>query len=368
MRSASVLAATVLVLTTACVPPPEPPDTGPPDITSFGAPGAPHVDPALVPLAWTVADPDGDDLSCRLDGDGDGTWDHTLTPCPLTGSRNVRVPAGAYTARLEVSDGTHTTSATVGYDVAPDVVTEGFDLEIRPSTPLDADLVAAFEWAAARWESAVVRGLSDMAVTLPPGQCSVGSAAYDGVVDDIVVDVSVQPIPGYAGLGGPCVFGPDYLPRYGAVQVNPESIPFLRAAGVLDELALHELAHVLGFGTIWNYNRSLVAATGTPDSRFIGPRASAEYSALGGVGGIPTDTVGGIDTGHWHPDLIGSEVMTPGLGGVDGAPLSSMTIASMADLGYRVDRDVADPYTLPVTPTARRTATSLRDLAVAPLG
>lgn len=348
MRRMLMLGVSVLVAAVgACTPAPEPPTNRAPIVSSFSAPGPPHVEPALVPLAWAVADPDGDRLTCRLDGDGDGTWDRTIDPCPAGGSRNLTPAAGSYTARLEVSDGTHTTSATVGYDVAPEVVSEGFDLVIRPSTPLDADLLAAFEWAASRWETAAVRGLSDMAVTLPPGQCSVGSAAYDGVVDDIVVDVSVQPTPGYAALGGPCLYGPDSLPRYGSVQVNPDSIEFNRQVGSLEELALHELAHVLGVGIIWNFNRSLLIGDGTSDQFFVGPRAMAEFSALGGSGGIPVYDVNGIGTGHWDWWAVGAETMTT-IG--DGTPLSTITIASLADLGYAVDLGAADPFSLPSSP------------------
>ena len=311
-------------------------------MSTFEVLGAPHVDPALVPLRWRVSDPQDDDLTCRLDGDGDGTWDASFDPCPTEASRNaVSVAAGTHTARFEVSDGSHATTRTTTYSVAPPTSTEDFDIEIRPAGPMDADVVAAFEAAAARWEAAIVRGLGDQSVTVPAGSCGTNSAGIDEVVDDLVVEVSMVPYFPYAAWAAPCVYGPDHLPRYGFVEVNSVTLDGVRSTGVLDELTLHELGHVLGFGVVWQFNRNLVAGADGVDPRFTGPRALAEYSALGRSGGIPIMTIDGAWQPHWESAFF-EELMAriP-----DGAPLSRMSIASMADLGYAVDLDAADPYT-----------------------
>jgi hypothetical protein len=311
-----------------------------PVVSSFTAPGEPHVAPALLPLRWAVADPQGDEFSCRVDGDGDGVWDHTLDPCQPSGSRNVEaVGAGTHTARFEVSDGAHTTVATTTYAVAP-AATEGFDIVIRPADAVADDVVAAFEAAAARWEESIVAGLSDLPASVAAGACGVDGAPFDGVVDDLVVNVSMRDIP-HAAWAAPCVYGPDDLPRFGFVELSPDLLPGIRSSGVLDELALHELGHVLGFGVVWQLNRDLVEDLGSTDPRFVGPRALAEYSALGRSGGIPVMTIDGAWQPHWESAFF-EEIMAriP-----DGAPLSRMTIASMADVGYTVDLTAADPYT-----------------------
>ena len=333
MRCA-VLAVGVVAAATACVPPPEPQE---PVVSTFEALGAPHVEPALVPLRWKVSDAQGDTLTCRLDGDGDGSWDLTLDPCPANASRNApSVAAGTHTARLEVTDGVETTVATTTYTAGAPTSTEGFDLVIRPLDDLDPDVLAAFEAAASRWEEAIVRGLSDLHVAVDTGPCA-SDLPFDEVVDDLVVVVSYEDIPPVA-WAAPCSYGPDGLPRLAFVEVNPELVPNLRLLGSLDEMAVHELGHALGFGVIW---QGLVAGMDTPDPRFTGPRALAEYSALGRSGGIPVGTIDGLWQPHWDSTFF-EEVMArlP-----DGAPLSRMTIASMADLGYAVDLDAADPYT-----------------------
>lgn len=334
-----LLAAVVLLVVAACAPPPP---SQAPAISSFRALGAPHVEPALVPIEWAVEDPQGDALTCRLDRDGDGVWDDTFDPCPGAASRNVAdVAAGTHTARLEVSDGTRTTVATTSYTVAARSSVEDFDIVIRPTADVPTDVLAAFEWAAARWEDSITRGLSDLPVTLGAGSCSAGSAAFDGVVDDLVVNVSMQVIPP-AAWASPCVYGPDGLPRFGFVELNPQLLPNLRTLGVVDEVALHELGHVLGFGVLWQAGRNLVAGANGPDPRFVGPRALAEYSTLGRAGGgIPLMTIDGAMQPHWESAFF-EEIMArvP-----DGAPLSRMTIASMADLDYAVNLDAADPYT-----------------------
>ncbi len=337
--------AVILLGAAACAPPPEPPiDPQAPVVSTFRVLGSPHVEPALVPIDWVVSDLQGDAMICRLDGDGDGDWDQSFDPCPTTASRNISsVGAGRHTARFEVSDGTHTTVTTATYTVDPPASTEGFDIVIRPSGPVEADVLAAFQDAASRWEQAIVRGLGDMAVTFDDELCGYNTEPFDGVVDDLVVNLSMRVIPP-AAWAAPCVYGPEGLPRVGYVEVNPELLPGLRDLGVLDEIAVHELGHVLGFGTVGQFFNN-VTGSDTVDPRFTGPRALAEYSLLGRSRGIPVMTVDGVMQPHWESVFFGPEIMATG---AEGSSVSRLTIAAMADLGYSVDLGVADPYAPPV--------------------
>ena len=63
---------------------------------------------------------------------------------------------------------------------------------------------------------------------------------------------------------------------------------------------------------------------------------------------VPVENRGGRGTAdaHWRDAVFGTELMT-GFVGRTGNPLSLMTIASLADLGYQVDRNAAEPYSLP---------------------
>ncbi len=79
-----------------------------------------------------------------------------------------------------------------------------------------------------------------------------------------------------------------------------------------------------------------------------GAGAVAEYAALGGNGPVPVEDTGGAGTagGHWRESRFVTELMSGFIGG-PGNPLSRVTAASLADLGYEVDLDAAEPYALP---------------------
>lgn len=335
----------VLLAAAACAgDPPSPPGPAP-VVSSFTALGSPHVEPALVPLHWEAGDPQGDPIRCRLDGDGDGVWDQTLDPCPSPASRNTaEVAAGTHTARLEVSDGENTTVATTTYTVAARGDDETFDIVIRPSGSVDPDVLTAMEQAAVRWERVITRGLTDMPVTTGPGSCGTGSAAFDGVVDDLQINLSMQDIPA-AAWATPCVYGPDDLPRLGMVEFDPDLVPDQTALHQLDEIAVHEIGHVLGFGVVWQRGRDLVLGADGPDPRFVGPRARAENSRLGRLADIPIMIIDGVISPHWESAFLGPEIMATV---PDGSALSALTVASLADVGYAVDMDAADPYDPPL--------------------
>ena len=63
---------------------------------------------------------------------------------------------------------------------------------------------------------------------------------------------------------------------------------------------------------------------------------------------VPVENTGGPGTadGHWRETVFRNELMS-GFIAAPGNPLSRMTVASLGDLGYKVDLDAAEPYTLP---------------------
>jgi hypothetical protein len=322
----------------------------PPVISWWSAAGGPHVAPALVPLAWTVSDPDGDPLTCRIDRDNNGTWDLTISNCAGTGARNVTEGVGSRIAVLEVSDGTLTTTASTSFTVSSGTA-EPMNITLRVLGSLSGPVQAAFDAARARWEAAIVRGIPDVTVNLTAGQCLSGAAAFSGTVDDVMIDVAVRPIDGSGGilgLAGPCLLsGSDALPRVGVMEFDSADVADLLASGLFTDVVVHEMAHVLGFGTVWNIGRSLLAGAGSPDPRYIGWRGLAEWGALGGTGNVPVEAGGGPSTAdaHWRESVFDNELMTGWLDTIN--PLSKLSIASLADMGYRVDLTQADNYSLP---------------------
>jgi hypothetical protein len=109
------------------------------------------------------------------------------------------------------------------------------------------------------------------------------------------------------------------------------------------------MAHVLGFGTIWNA-LGLLSGAGGSDPRFTGADATAEYNSIFGVAeaSVPVENTGGLGTrdAHWRESVFDNELMTGLLNGGIENPLSRITVASFGDLGYEVNLAAADPFSL----------------------
>lgn len=358
--AAIVAMAAVLV---ACAPAPAGPGTTTtttvltgtaPVVTSFTTPVASVTTPALVPFSWTVADPQGTPLTCTLDVEDDGDVELTVPGCQGTRSRNLTVgTTGPIVVRLTVDDGSETTSATVAFSAAPGP-TETYDVVLRPQSPLSPEAQTAFDAAEARWESVLVAGVPSASVSIGTNACGATNGALSGVVDDVVIDISTTAIDGDGGIlarAGPCLIATvDGLARFGVMEFDLADIGDLFAGGTLDDVIVHEMGHVLGIGTLWDSvpTGSLITGVGTGDPRFLGARAGAEWSALGRTGTVPVEATGGPGTAdsHWRESVFGNELMT-GFINAGSNPLSRLTIASLADLGYLVDLGAADAYSLP---------------------
>ncbi len=347
----------------ACTPTTSTP-AGPraPRISSFAAVGGPFVAPTTVPVAWRVSDANNDTLTCRIDVGADGTWEETVSECDRgtgVGSRLVELPEGPTSVRFEVSDGTFTTTATVIVVVEPDVNPDlAYNIETRPLAPIDPAVQAAFDAAATRWSAAVVRGVPDAEITLSPGQCLDAEPGATLEVDDLVITVEITPIDGEGGVlgsAGPCVVSAeDGLTRVGLMQFDSADVSEMLTGGTFAAVVEHEMGHVLGIGTLWDAPRSLLAGAGGTNPRFTGGRAVAEYSTLGGTAtAVPVENTGGPGTAdaHWREATFGNELMTGWISPTSN-PLSAMSISSLGDLGYAVDRSTADAYSLPTLPSA----------------
>lgn len=332
-----------------------------PSILSFTASSAIGTSPALVTFAWSASDANGDSLTCKIDGNGDGTDDVTIANCEFGGSRNLSVsledPAVArnLTARLRVEDGnTAEVLSTTTYELLPGP-TEPFNITLRGIESLSVATQAAFNQSAAKWEQVLTRGVEDFGAV--PTDCLPGGTAPITSVDDIVIDVSVVPIDGVNGIlgqaGPTCVNLSTNLGLHGVMQFDTADVAALLSNGSFVSVVLHEMAHVLGFGTLWNTTtfggtRNLTQGQGTANPRFTGGRAVAEWSNLGGLSTVPLENTGGVGTvgSHWKESIFGNELMTGYLSPASN-PLSKLTIAQFADLGYHVDLTQADPYSAP---------------------
>lgn len=216
-----------------------------------------------------------------------------------------------------------------------------FRIEVRFRGGLSLAQQDAFAAAARRWSEIITGDLPAIRVN-------------NEVVDDVVIEASGVPIDGPRGtLGqaGPTALRPgSMLPAWGIMQFDTADLAQMEADGSLVRVIIHEMGHVLGFGTIWD-RLGLRQGTGGLNPTFTGANAMREFGALQGVStpvAVPVANTGGPGTrdAHWREQVFGNELLTGFLNaGVN--PISRMSIGHFEDLGYQVDYAAADPYTLP---------------------
>ncbi|MEL6508769.1 MAG: leishmanolysin-related zinc metalloendopeptidase [Pseudomonadota bacterium] len=213
-------------------------------------------------------------------------------------------------------------------------------ITVNFTTPISAPRRAAFERAAQRWDETLNTSFAPVTV--------------EGVtIDGVTIDAAVTPIDGEAGVlgqAGPSVLLPgSELPAKGVMEFDTADVERLEAEGSFEDVVLHEMAHVLGFGTLWN-RFELIAASGTNNPLFTGAEAAREFGALegGSARPVPIANTGGPGTreGHWRELIFGDELLTGFLSGTN-RPISRMSLGSFADMGYEVDYAAADPFELP---------------------
>lgn len=140
----------------------------------------------------------------------------------------------------------------------------------------------------------------------------------------------------------------------GMFVIDSADIEMLLSIGGLDNVLIHEMGHLLGInGDSWEQNGLYTPGSGEyePDSL-----ASVAYrESPGCTGGVPVELEGdpGTADSHWDEAIMTNELMTGWLDSVNN-PLSSITVNSLADMGYEVNVTAADPYTVPNCSRRRR--------------
>jgi hypothetical protein len=128
-------------------------------------------------------------------------------------------------------------------------------------------------------------------------------------------------------------------------------------------VVLHEMMHVLGFGTLWSQAGYLTGAGGIAPY-FTGPGALSAFDTYNGGTTYPNPKVpvegsgaaSGTADSHWREADLDDELMTGFLDANVPNPFSATTAASMADMGYAVDITRADPFRWGTTTVALRAA------------
>lgn len=339
-------------------------------------------------IDYSVFVSSADPITCSVDF-GDGTVESV--PCEpgtsLDFSHAFAEP-GFYIVSFTATNVGGTATSEVFPTIAQDNPNQFNIVVVFGNNELSPAQRAAFETAADRWGEVIVGDLGNVVAgdpLLPEGFTCTGEPGFSGFVDDLVISAVGEPIDGpgsVLGSAGPCLIRGDGsngdlfpLPIYGTMRFDVADLDSLEADGTLEAVILHEMGHVLGIGSLWEANGFLVGSEdqgGDPDSpdydpRYIAPETNAAYTDLLNDAGLPLeDSVPIANTGgpgtrdsHWRELTFDTELMTGFLSPTTN-PLSTLTVSTLFDLGYEVDLQSADPYTIP-TPSVAGTR-------VAPIG
>ena len=219
-----------------------------------------------------------------------------------------------------------------------------FTIDLRFLGGLSQSQQSIFDSASSRWSEIIT---SD----LPRVQLANGE-----IIDDVRIDAQAVNIDGDSGIlgqAGPTQLRPDsFLPATGLMRFDSADLTRLEVENSLEDVIIHEMGHVLGFGTLWSSQfLNLITGEGSNNPVFNGINAAEAYKVLtknNSVSSVPLANTGGQGTrdGHWRESIFIDELMT-GFINPGENPISQLTIAAFEDMGYSVDYNVANAYILP---------------------
>jgi hypothetical protein len=213
--------------------------------------------------------------------------------------------------------------------------TDGFDIWIEfKGSGWTTDLQKAFENAADYFTTVITDDIG-------------GGGIFRGkTIDDLYVTAELKAIDGTGGIlgqaGPSAVWTSNDLTAVGQMQFDVADATDYFGRGLWDDIVTHEMMHVLGFGSLWDYgSHSLVSGT-----EYTGASGLAAYQAAvdSSATYIPVEDGGGSGTAgsHWHEQALTNELMTGYINDDHNAStitdnyLSKFSVMSLADLGYKV--------------------------------
>ncbi len=239
---------------------------------------------------------------------------------------------------------------------SPPIADAGVVIEVNFVSGLTASQQAHFSVAASYWQSLIV----DYSVGFNP------LLAANFNQGRIAISASGEAIDGVGGVLGSA--GPEagvgtnglLYTATGVMQFDTADLAALESSNRLLSVIMHEMAHVLGFGILWDpafsynilgyqdiYNEASFA--------YVGTNALNEWKTEFGQTAatfIPIESAGGSGTAHGHwdeftggavltgiTDSLGRDMRNELMTGWLNAPsfLSRMSVAQFADIGYEVD-------------------------------
>eukprot|EP00924_Labyrinthula_sp_SR-Ha-C_P009971 snap_masked-scaffold_21-processed-gene-4.5-mRNA-1 protein AED:1.00 eAED:1.00 QI:0/0/0/0/1/1/2/0/189 len=137
---------------------------------------------------------------------------------------------------------------------------------------------------------------------------------------------------------GPCGFIEDQ-PRFRIVHFDSANMDYMVDKDLFLHVAKHGITHVIGFGTLWE-DYGLIKNPSIEWTKYTGEHGKKLYEANGGKGNIPLCS----NKGNWRETEFGNELISPSIT-IGDISLSTISIISLRDLGYRAITKHADDYT-----------------------
>lgn len=237
-------------------------------------------------------------------------------------------------------------------------------LDIQINFSGGSQFQAAFDSAASTWESLLVGYQDGLIQATSPGSSYVG-VPLNTPLTTIYINATLAPNDGVGGVLGSA--GPNELVQDaagfvlttdGTMNFDSADAQILVNNGTFNSVVLHEMAHVLGFGTLWEAN-GVYNANAAP-GQYTGQNAlNAWQTEFGQTGATFVDvetSTGrpGTDDGHWNEnetELPSGQFSTALTGIADGQGrdmryelmtgfldgqtfISQMTVNSFIDIGF----------------------------------
>ncbi len=309
-------------------------------------------DELTVEMAPYFNDPNGNPLTYTA-----GTSNAGVATADMTGSTlQVKGQGGGTATITVVASDPNGRSATQSFEVTVVRIDSGFHIGVGFTSRVGAAVSGAVRSAAGRWASILASTeLPDVEVngTLTCASDNVTINVEIGTLDDLAIVADVRAVDGAGGTAawaGLCDIRSSGMPALALIVFDAADVDGLAQSGKLSTVAVHEMAHALGFGILWGgLLRSPSRGNPGADTHFAGSNAVAAFNAAGGTsytgGKVPVQNGG--DDKHWRDAVMGNEIMAPTLSFNESEPLSAITIQSLADLGYRVNASLAQSYSLP---------------------
>ncbi len=296
---------------------------------------------------------------------GGATQNTNASGIATLGSWTLGAAAGANTVTA-AGNGVSLSGAPVTFTVTASAPVSNFNITLQNIGPaISPTRQAAFDNAKARWQQVITGDLADLVV---PGGFNTGvncgSQALTGTIDDVLIMFQLDSIDGpgqILGAAGPCFTRTTGgLTVIGIMRFDTADVAGLENNGSLNDVILHEMGHVLGYGTLWS-NFGLLAGACTTTPTYTGANALAAYTGSNGGGAatsVPVENFpgsgcpNGTRDSHWEEDVFRSEVMTGFISGTI-RPLSLTSVRQFQDLGYTVNTAAADAFSILTQPTLR---------------